>query len=427
MRYAVRFTAVLMSLGLLGALGVPAGAVVPGDLSGDGRVGISDVALALRVAAGIDPATPDKVAAGDVAPRPGTEGRLYGDAQITVLDVLQLLRFVAGLIPEDQLAPRESTTLYTLNGRAPMGVEGYATAVDLAALFANPPSAGVVLNAFTTGSVPNQMLIRGNLGYITNSISNTLQVVNLETRQNEGQPLNLGEGTNPYQVALVGSKAYVSLLVPNQVAVVDLEGRKVLNKIPVGNSPGGVLATRGKVYVANSNYTFDPDTGRLTYGPGTVTVIDTQTDTVVTTINVGTNPQDLALDSLGRIHVTCTGDFGAVTGTISVISPVTDEVVGTVALGGAPGNLAINFQDLAYCADSLNGLTAYNARTLEVILPPSNAIRFTGAVLDVATDARGRIYGADFQKDLVKVIDPATNQVLFEVPVGSGPEALAVW
>ncbi|HEY3281800.1 MAG TPA: dockerin type I domain-containing protein [Armatimonadota bacterium] len=415
------FPAILLAV----SAACPAIAAMPGDLNGDGKVNISDVTLSLRAAVGLYQPTPDALAAGDVSPRPGTNGRLYGDGVVNIQDVLRILRYVVGLLSDDQFAPVESTTLYTLNGRAPLGVDGSATAVDLAAFLADHTT-GIMDNAFAVGSAPNQMVIRGNLGYLVNSGSNTLQVINLDTKQTDGASVSTGDGTNPYQVALVGNKAYVSLLVTNQVAVIDLDGRKVLGTINAGNSPAGVVASQNRVYVACSNYNYDPSTQKVVYRQGTVSIIDPRTDQVVKTINVATNPQDMAVDSFGRVHVVCTGDYSNVKGAISVISPATDEVVGTVALGGTPGNIAINFLDQAYCTDSSHGLVSYDARTLEVRLGPGQAIPFAGSALDVTADARGRIYACDFQKDLVKVVDPATNTVLAEIPVGAGPEGLAI-
>jgi len=75
---------------------VPPGPTVkPGDIDGDGRLAITDVTLALRIAVGLKAdATPAQIKAGDVAPK-GTP-----DGKITIADVTRLLRRVVGLEPD---------------------------------------------------------------------------------------------------------------------------------------------------------------------------------------------------------------------------------------------------------------------------------------------------------------------------------------
>ena len=71
-----------------------------GDLDGDGRISISDVIIALRIAIGIRQATPDEISAADVAPKPGIGGRTYGDGSVNVGDVIRILRRAVGLEPD---------------------------------------------------------------------------------------------------------------------------------------------------------------------------------------------------------------------------------------------------------------------------------------------------------------------------------------
>jgi len=67
----------------------PAPAVVLGDLTGDGKVGIPDATLALRIAVGLAKATPEQLAAGD----------LNGNGKIDIPDVTKILRAAVGLEP----------------------------------------------------------------------------------------------------------------------------------------------------------------------------------------------------------------------------------------------------------------------------------------------------------------------------------------
>lgn len=62
-------------------------AVVKGDLNGDGKVGIPDATLALRIAVGLQQATPEQLKAGD----------LNGNGKIEIAEVTQVLRAAVGL------------------------------------------------------------------------------------------------------------------------------------------------------------------------------------------------------------------------------------------------------------------------------------------------------------------------------------------
>jgi hypothetical protein len=75
----------------------PVPAPLPGDVDGDGRLGLGDVLLALRYVAGLAALTPAGLRAGDVVPSPGVGGRAYGDGRLGMDDAITILREVAGL------------------------------------------------------------------------------------------------------------------------------------------------------------------------------------------------------------------------------------------------------------------------------------------------------------------------------------------
>jgi|GEM_PF-3305363 len=71
----------------------PAG-LAPGDLNGDGKVTISDVTIALRIAVGLMTGTPEQMKAADVAPKGAPDGK------VNIQDVTRLLRRAIGLEPD---------------------------------------------------------------------------------------------------------------------------------------------------------------------------------------------------------------------------------------------------------------------------------------------------------------------------------------
>ncbi|MGQ9526125.1 MAG: dockerin type I repeat-containing protein, partial [Armatimonadota bacterium] len=74
------------------AVSPPTPELKAGDIDGDGRLAVTDVTLALRIAVGLKAdATPAQIKAGDVAPKGAPDGK------ITIADVTRLLRRVVGL------------------------------------------------------------------------------------------------------------------------------------------------------------------------------------------------------------------------------------------------------------------------------------------------------------------------------------------
>ena len=90
------------------------------------------------------------------------------------------------------------------------------------------------------------------------------------------------------------ARAYVTNHCENTISVIDTDTNTVVAAVPVGLSPRRVAITPDgeRVYVTNA-------------GSGTISVIDTGTDTVVATIPVGLNPSGVAITPDGaRVYVT---------------------------------------------------------------------------------------------------------------------------
>jgi YVTN family beta-propeller protein len=84
------------------------------------------------------------------------------------------------------------------------------------------------------------------------------------------------------------------------VKVINLDNFTVTKTIPTGKGANKMLLKDGKVYVANSGG-FDND--------NTISIIDTSTDAVTSTITVGDNPNSLQFDKDGNLWVASAGKF----------------------------------------------------------------------------------------------------------------------
>ena len=175
-------------------------------------------------------------------------------------------------------------------------------------------------DAFPTGKWPNALVpFEGKL-YIVDSGDNAIRVVR-ESDFGVLALIRLGKNRNPWTMVIdpVLRKGYVSNFLAGTVTVIDLETDTIITEIPVGKGPEGGCWMDGRVYFGNTNL------DGSSFGEGTVSVIDSSTDAVVGTISIqadgwtagmpGGNPQSMiAVPSRNEIHVVLTGAYGEAEG-----------------------------------------------------------------------------------------------------------------
>ena len=277
----------------------------------------------------------------------------------------------------------------------------------------------------TLGSVPNDIKIRGARAYVVNYGDNSVQIIDLESRTNIDL-INVGDGTGPEKIDFVSdSKAYVSCNSTNSVKVMDLAAGKATTSIDVGVAPWGVAAAGQKVYVCNSNAVFDVETGAMAYGDGTVSVIDSATDTVIRTINVELNPAEIVVSG-GKVIVLCTGDYSGVMGRLSVIDTVSDTVVKTIDLGTTPSSgLAVSPDGIVYVT-AFGGLISVDVDLGSVITTLTDFAGGWGLAFD--SDGNAYMCIADWTgagNDKLLVMGASENLIGTYVP-GGGAQLVAV-
>lgn len=195
-------------------------------------------------------------------------------------------------------------------------------------------------------SYPNQIVVRDSVAYVVCSGTDEIQLIDLSTETTMGY-IGTGINSNPYWMQFRDSQyVYVSFWTSGMLARVDVVNGVVVHQWPVGNSPEGLLIHDERVYVAVTGF----NQGTWEYDQGTVVVFDCTTEQLLDTIDVGVNPQYLARDGEGFLHVVCTGDYYSAFGMVYVIDPGIDAVVDSFSLGGSPANLTIGPDDIAYAA-----------------------------------------------------------------------------
>jgi YVTN family beta-propeller protein len=201
-------------------------------------------------------------------------------------------------------------------------------------------------------------------------------------------------------------KAYVGLFKDNAVAVLDTSTNSVLSTIPVPTGPHGLVVT--------------PD-GRWVYvssdGDSKVSVIDTMTDKVANTIEVGQMPHGLAITPDG--HWVLAADFG--TSEVVFINTATNQVAGQVAVP-SPHNIAITPDGtMAYVAAQKQGATGLAILDLAQMTQVGNVpLGKTPRALNFSPDGK-LLYFTLAGVDAVQVLDPTSNTITTQIPVGASP------
>ncbi len=122
---------------------------------------------------------------------------------------------------------------------------------------------------FSTGDVPTDVVVRSGRAALSNSTSNTVQVVDLATKTTVSE-VNTGDSTNPWGVAWVDAdRVVVALQLSNEVALVNVASNMVEARVALPEGPDlmpfdgmadgirarpqGVVVSGSKVYVALTN------------------------------------------------------------------------------------------------------------------------------------------------------------------------------
>ncbi|MBU1651982.1 hypothetical protein KKA00_07155, partial [bacterium] len=203
-------------------------------------------------------------------------------------------------------------------------------------------SGQVVTNVIALNSAPNDIVISENLAYVVNSLSNNVQVIDLNGQETIGT-IEILQGIDPYYICLDGQeRAFVSNLLTGNVSVLDLVSGTEAGIISTGGIPEGVCVSGDYLYVTDV-VDFLGD-----WQPGKVYAYDLETLTLQGTATVGINPQIVKMGPDGKLHVVCTGDYGATVGQVDIVDPVTMTVEQSLTLGGTPGSLVFTSAGIAY-------------------------------------------------------------------------------
>ncbi len=204
--------------------------------------------------------------------------------------------------------------------------------------------------------------------------------------------------------------AYISNVGDGTVSVIDTATNTVVATVPVGVSPIGVAVNPAGTFAYVANTTSN-----------NVSVIDTGSNTVVATVPAGSAPYGVAVNPAGTFAYVTNTDTNV--NTVSVINTATNTLVATVPVGSGPTGVAVTGA-FAYVANTFS-------YTVSVINTSTNTVVATVPVgsdpKGVAINTTGTFaYVSNYLSNNVSVIDTSSNTVVQTIPVGSAPYGVAV-
>jgi len=270
------------------------------------------------------------------------------------------------------------STANTVTGTVPVGQSPYQIAVSPDGLRVYTPNylsgtvsvvdtiTNSVIATIPVGPNPNAVFsdLTGSRIYVDVNGEAVIKVINAQTYVVEAQIPVSTVGTG--HMSPDGSKLYISNQYGDSIFVIDTSTNMVTDTIPgIGPQPGQITVSPdgSRIYVStqagltvvdpithaviatipeitNGTPAITPDGSRIyatTTGTGAVKVLNTQTNTVIDSINIGSDGLHAVVSPDGsRVYVSI-----ETLGMVDAIDTSSDSVIATIAVGGGPGSLAI--------------------------------------------------------------------------------------
>ncbi|GAA4337340.1 beta-propeller fold lactonase family protein [Flaviaesturariibacter amylovorans] len=305
------------------------------------------------------------------------------------------------------------STLLLLAGTA---LASSAIAQGCPATVAQPPSQAVCAGATATGY---QFAGTGTGFTWTNSTpaiglpaSGSGNVAPFATVNTTNSPLTATLTVTPQSGAYAPNPyAYVPNKGNDNVSVYNTATNTVVTSIAVGDEPLSVQAAPDgmRVYIANS-------------ASDNVSVISTYSNTVIATVDAVDAPYGMALTPNGQVLYVANRDDHS----ISVINTITLQPVDTIYVGQEPVGLAVSPDGsrLYVCNSGSNSVSVINTADGSVLTTVAN-IGGAPEVLAVSPNGQ-RVYVSNLATDELTVIDATTNSVLTRIGVGMMPFGIAI-
>ena len=253
----------------------------------------------------------------------------------------------------------------------------------------------------------------GRTLFATNLASGRLSVIDTEKMETVA---SLYTGARSHVVTLTNDNkhAWIANIAEDTISILEIATLKIVGSLPTGQGPTGLAFSRdGKfAYVSNQ-------------GDKTVQVIEVDSHRVIKAIPVGTNPHFIVLGPDGRIWGCNTGSND-----IYVIDTTTQEVSGSFQVGPFP-------QQIAFAHKGLSGPNAYvTVAGFNKVLVLNTDLKQMRVMEEIAVGERPngiwansqgtKLFVANEGANDISVIDTGTSQVIANVAVGRKPIRVVV-
>lgn len=277
------------------------------------------------------------------------------------------------------------------------------------------------VNGENIGTILQSIGFNGDDAYIIANVGNKISVADRYTMKKTTEITS--DINNPRYIAFADGKGFVtnwgagSDTTDDYIAVIDLATNTVSSKISVAEGPEQIIANGNMLYVSHK--------GGWNSG-NSISVINTTTNSVVSTIPVGSIPDEMSIDNSGNLLVSCEGQAATswnpteVLGSLVTINTTSNIKSSTLdfASGFHPNGMVLSSGSIYLST----GTDIYKMSENATSLPTTSIISTTVGGLSVNDN---KIYVTDvkdFQSNgTLKIFDATTNAELKEFTVGLIP------
>ncbi|MCF6366265.1 MAG: hypothetical protein L3J35_08695 [Bacteroidales bacterium] len=211
-----------------------------------------------------------------------------------------------------------------------------------------------------------------------------------------------------------------------EVCVIDVSAKKIIKRIPAGSNPENLLLLNNKVFVANGAWGHD----------STITVINAETDEIITTTSVGDGTTDLVSSTNNNLWILCQGksiyDYPTETASQLVcINPETYEIIERINIG-ITGD---DYYPVRLASDKKNGLIYYLEKSgvykLSINNPQQKELFITGSYYGLEVNQEnGNIYVFNDNgfsgTGTMTIYNKSGNKISKPLKVGIGPNGAII-
>jgi YVTN family beta-propeller protein len=168
-------------------------------------------------------------------------------------------------------------------------------------------------NGRPLGDVPNSMITYADKAYIVVNNSGKIEIIDQATLESKATITGLISPRN--MVIINHNKAYVSSIYSDSVAIINLSDNSISGYINLGRSSEAIIVAGDKAYISSW------------LGGNEIMVINTVTNQIIDSIEVGKEPESMVLDKNKMLWVICNGGWTRQNfAELVVISTITDNI-----------------------------------------------------------------------------------------------------